>query len=106
MKVMKNILIVDDDPHIRHLVSVCLHEAGFSVLKAADGLEALQILEKEPCDLAVVDIMMPNMDGYTLTKELREFYDLPIILLTAKGQIEDKAEGFRSGTDDYLVKPF
>src|SRR5690625_2537786 len=103
---MKNILIVDDDQHIRNLVSIFLREQGFTVLQAKHGKEALDILEKEPCDLAIVDIMMPNIDGYELTKDIREFYDIPIIMLTAKDQIEAKEKGFLSGTDDYLVKPF
>lgn len=103
---MKNILIVDDDQHIRNLVSIFLREQGFTVLQAKHGKEALDILEKEPCDLAIVDIMMPHIDGYELTKDIREFYDIPIIMLTAKDQIEAKEKGFLSGTDDYLVKPF
>src|SRR5690625_4518020 len=66
----------------------------------------LSKLEKYACDMAIVDIMMPVIDGYELTKDIREYYDIPIILLTAKDQIEDKEKGFLSGTDDYLVKPF
>lgn len=103
---LKNILIVDDDRNIRNLVSVYLKDAGFTVSKAKDGQEALNILEEKHCDMAIVDIMMPVVDGYELTKDIREYYDIPVILLTAKGQIEDKEKGFRSGTDDYLVKPF
>lgn len=103
---MTTILIVDDDPNILKLVSVHLTEVGYKVFKAENGNEALEALEKEKCDLAVVDVMMPYMDGYSLTKEIRELYDIPIILLTAKNQIEDKEQGFQSGTDDYLVKPF
>src|SRR5699024_10446539 len=103
---MANILIADDDIHILELVSIHLTEAGHHVFQAKDGTDALEIINKEACDLAVIDIMMPFMDGYTLTKEIRNKYDIPIILLTAKGQIEDKEEGFSSGADDYLVKPF
>ncbi|MBS4174120.1 response regulator transcription factor [Bacillus sp. FJAT-49736] len=103
---MTTILIVDDDPNIIKLVSIHLTEVGNKVFKATNGIEALEILDKEKCDLAVVDVMMPHMDGYSLTKEIREHYDIPIILLTAKNQIEDKEQGFRSGTDDYLTKPF
>lgn len=103
---MTTILIVDDDPNILKLVSVHLTEVGYKVFKAGNGKEALKVLEKEKCDLAVVDVMMPYMDGYSLTKEIRELYDIPIILLTAKNQIEDKEQGYQSGTDDYLVKPF
>lgn len=103
---MATILLVDDDPNILQLVRIHLAEQGYRVLQAKDGMAALDILKKEPCDLAVVDVMMPYMDGYTLTKEIREHYDIPIILLTAKSQIEDKEQGFQAGTDDYLVKPF
>lgn len=103
---MKNILVVDDDQHIRHLVSIYLKEEGFTVFRAENGEDALQILEKKPCDLAIVDIMMPVIDGYELTKDIREYYDIPIIMLTAKDQIDAKEKGFLSGTDDYLVKPF
>lgn len=103
---MTNILIADDDSHILQLVNIHLSEAGYKVFQAKDGTEALEILNRQACDLAVVDVMMPFMDGYALIKEIRKKYDIPIILLTAKNQIEDKEEGFRSGTDDYLVKPF
>lgn len=106
MHMNNTILVVDDDQHIRNLVSVYLKEEGFTVLEAKDGEEALIVLENEPCDMAIVDIMMPKIDGYELTKDIREFYDIPVILLTAKGQIEDKEKGFLSGTDDYVVKPF
>ncbi|WP_150285583.1 response regulator transcription factor [Rummeliibacillus sp. TYF-LIM-RU47] len=103
---MVNILIVDDDINILQVVDIHLTESGYNVLQAKDGNEALRILNEQACDLAVVDVMMPFIDGYVLTREIRKKYNLPIILLTAKNQIEDKEEGFRSGTDDYLVKPF
>ncbi|MFP7416781.1 response regulator transcription factor [Priestia filamentosa] len=103
---MTNILIVDDDINILKLVSIHLSKLGYHVFEAKDGLEALKIFNKETCHLAVIDVMMPFMNGYTLTKELRKQSDIPVILLTAKNQIEDKEQGFQSGTDDYLVKPF
>lgn len=103
---MTTILIVDDDINILQLINIHLSEAGYRVFQAKDGIEALRVLNREACDLAVVDVMMPFMDGYALTREIRKKYDIPVILLTAKNQIEDKEEGFRSGTDDYLVKPF
>ena len=103
---MTNILIVDDDINILKLLDVHLSEAGYQVFEAQDGIKALSILSNIKCDLAVVDVMMPYMDGYALTKEIRNKHDIPIILLTAKNQIEDKEQGFHSGTDDYLVKPF
>ncbi len=100
------ILVVDDDPHILELVNIQLTQAGYTVLKASDGFEALQVLEEELPDLAVVDVMMPGMDGYTLTKRLRAEADIPVLLLTAKGELEDKEKGFLAGSDDYVVKPF
>ncbi|MDY0407675.1 response regulator transcription factor [Virgibacillus soli] len=103
---MTTILVVDDDQNILNLVSVYLKDEGFNVLKAENGQEALNLLEKNPCDMAIVDVMMPVIDGYELTKDIRNFYDIPIILLTAKDQLKDKEKGFLSGTDDYLVKPF
>src|SRR5690625_2288480 len=103
---MRNILVVNDDRHIRNLVAIYLREKGFTVFKATYGEEALQILEIEPCDIAIVDIIMPMTDGYESTKTIRAYYDILIILLTAKDQIENKEKGFVSGTDDYLVKPF
>ncbi|MEL3972127.1 response regulator transcription factor [Rossellomorea oryzaecorticis] len=103
---MSTILIADDDINILKLVTIHLSEAGYHVFQAKDGTEALSILNREVCDLAVVDVMMPFMDGFSLTREIRQTYDIPVILLTSKSQIEDKEEGFRSGTDDYLVKPF
>lgn len=106
MILLQTILVVDDDPNIRNLVAVYLKEEGYTVHQAVNGEEALSKLEKYACDMAIVDIMMPVIDGYELTKDIRNFYDIPIILLTAKGQIEDKEKGFLSGTDDYLVKPF
>ncbi|MDQ0201325.1 response regulator transcription factor [Neobacillus ginsengisoli] len=103
---MTNILIVDDDINILKLVNIHLSEQGYNVFQAKDGMEALGLLKKEACDLAIVDVMMPFMDGYALTKEIRKEFDIPVILLTAKNQIEDKELGFQAGTDDYLVKPF
>lgn len=103
---MTNILVADDDSNILNLVSIHLSEEGYIVFKAKDGIEALEILNRENCHLAVVDVMMPFMDGYKLTREIRQGYNIPVILLTAKNQIEDKEQGFLAGTDDYLVKPF
>ena len=103
---MKTILIVDDDVFIRNLVTSLLMREGFKVIGAENGVVALELLNKELCDLVIVDIMMPVMNGYLLTTEIRKEYDIPIILLTAKSQIEDKEKGFESGTDDYIIKPF
>lgn len=103
---MKTILAADDDVHILNLIKGLLTKEGFKVVAVENGAEALKILDSELFDLAIVDIMMPIMDGYRLTKEIRKQYDIPVILLTAKSQIEDKEKGFEAGTDDYLVKPF
>src|SRR5690625_4137776 len=103
---MKHILVVDDDENILDLVNIHLTRAGYHVTKATDGIDALEQAEKSIPDIAVVDVMMPIMDGYTLTKELRDLYDIPVILLTAKGELDDKEKGFLAGSDDYVVKPF
>src|SRR4029078_12724317 len=103
---MSKLLVVDDDPHIRELAGVFLKNEGFEVYEAADGLEALSKLETVKIDLVILDIMMPNMDGWELCRQLRESYDLPLLMLTAKGETKDKIQGFQLGTDDYLVKPF
>ncbi len=100
------ILVVDDDPHILELINIHLSQAGFIVKKATNGLDAFESLKETIPDLAIVDVMMPGMDGYTLTKKLREKADIPVLLLTAKGELKDKEKGFLAGSDDYVVKPF
>ncbi|MFM1652103.1 response regulator transcription factor [Brevibacillus sp. B_LB10_24] len=103
---MTKILVVDDDPHIRELVSHFLQQEGFDTYEASDGVEALSTLESVKADLVILDVMMPNMDGWQLCRELRAHYDLPLLMLTAKGETMQKVKGFELGTDDYLVKPF
>lgn len=103
---MNTVLIVDDDPSIRELMDLYLKAEGFKVVHAKDGQVASEILDKQKLQLAIVDVMMPNKDGWQLCKEIRRDYDLPILLVTAKGETEDKMKGFELGTDDYLVKPF
>lgn len=104
---MPLILVVDDDPHIRELVSHLLKSEGFSIVEAANGHEALKVLETTRADLVVLDIMMPGMDGWELCKELSGNYEnMPVLMLTAKGETVHKVKGFELGTDDYLVKPF
>lgn len=100
-----NILVVDDDEQILELVQIHLQQEGYNVIKAHNGIEALDATLDILPDLAVVDVMMPEMDGFTLTKELRKM-EIPVLLLTAKGELEDKEKGFLAGSDDYLVKPF
>jgi DNA-binding response OmpR family regulator len=103
---MTKILIVDDDPHIRELVHVFLHNDGFEVIEAADGVDALAKLDAAKADLAIIDVMMPKMDGWELCRELKATFDMPILMLTARAETSQKLKGFQLGTDDYLVKPF
>ncbi|MGE8204546.1 response regulator transcription factor [Heyndrickxia sp. NPDC080065] len=103
---MIHILVADDDAHIRELLVHTLQAEGYAVFEAADGKEASILLTKQQIHLAVVDVMMPNMDGWQLCEEIRKYYDFPVILLTAKDQLADKERGFSVGTDDYLTKPF
>lgn len=103
---MFNILVVEDNADMRELFCTVLSDSGYHAIPALDGMDALGIMDKEYIDLIVADIMMPNMDGYELTRSLRAAnYDLPILMVTAKDQFEDIQRGFRSGTDDYMVKP-
>lgn len=103
---LAKILVVDDDSHIRELVGLLLSDEGFQVYEAIDGVEALTMLESVQVDMVILDIMMPNMDGWELCRELRDFYDFPVLMLTAKRETSQKLKGFDMGTDDYLVKPF
>ncbi|MGO4107188.1 response regulator transcription factor [Paenibacillus sp. YAF4_2] len=103
---MATIMVVDDDAHIRELVSHYLKLEGFEVIEASDGEEALALLDSAKADLVVMDVMMPNMDGWELCAEIRDHYDLPRLMLTAKGETAQKLKGFELGADDYLVKPF
>lgn len=103
---MFNIMVVEDNENTRKLMEAVLLENGYKPILARDGLEALDILDKQHIDLIVLDIMMPNMNGYELTKELREAkFNLPILMVTAKESPSDKKQGFIFGTDDYMVKP-
>jgi len=104
---MSKIMIVDDDPNIRELVCVLLKNGGFDACEAKDGLDALQRLTDEDPDLAIIDLMMPKIDGYELCRKLRQYYEnLPILMLTARADLPAKIKGFEAGTDDYLTKPF
>lgn len=103
---MISILLVDDDPHIRELLRFYLQKEGYRTMEAEDGQAALEQLEKQAIHLAVVDIMMPHVDGYQLCKEIRTYYDIPVIMLTAKDELIDKEKAYLAGTDDYIVKPF
>ena len=103
---MFHILVVEDDKTVREMFCTVLKENGFSPVEAADGVAALAVMEKQYIDLVVSDVMMPNMDGYELTRQLRiADPTLPILMITAKDGTFYKREGFQAGTDDYMVKP-
>lgn len=101
-----HILIVEDDKEIREGVEIYLRSQGYEVFQAADGVEGLKVLEQEEIHLAIVDIMMPRMDGIQMTMKLREKYDFPVIMLSAKSEEVDKITGLNLGADDYVTKPF
>ena len=102
----KIILLVDDEPAILQMCQSILKENGFeNIVTASTALNALERMSAKP-DMAVLDVMLPDMDGFMLAKTIREQNPIPILFLTAKGEIDDKSKGFESGADDYMVKPF
>ncbi|MDU5021853.1 MAG: response regulator, partial [Clostridiales bacterium] len=104
---MKNkILIVDDDNEIRNLLEIYLSNEGFDIVKANDGQEALDIVEKEDIRLIVLDVMMPKLDGIEVCKRIRHKLNIPILMLSAKSEDMDKIKGIMTGADDYMTKPF
>ncbi len=103
---MITILIVEDDNELRKLFYTVISENGYNTICAADGLQAFDVLDDNHIDLIISDIMMPNMDGFELIKNLRSGgYDMPVLFTTAKDSLADKQRGFRAGVDDYMVKP-
>lgn len=103
---MVNILLVDDNEKIRKLMEIYLKQEGYQVLHAENGEKALEVLDAVNADLVIADIMMPEMDGYELTKELRDAkFNMPILMVTAKDTFSDKKTGFETGADDYVTKP-
>jgi DNA-binding response OmpR family regulator len=100
------VLVVDDEPSISEVVSIYLRRAGYQVVVAQDGQQALQVLEKELPDLVVLDLMLPKVDGLEITRRLRAQGDTPIIMLTARREEADRIAGLEMGADDYVVKPF
>jgi DNA-binding response OmpR family regulator len=102
----KTILLVEDEIRIRFLLRDYFHKENFNVLEASNGREALEIFSNNIIDLIILDIMMPEVDGFTVCKAIREISTLPIILLTAKSEEEDKLLGYDLGADDYVTKPF
>ena len=104
---MKNkILVVDDDNEIRNLLEICLSNEGFSVVKACDGQDALDILEKEEFQLIILDVMMPKLNGIEACSQIRRNLNIPILMLSAKSEDMDKIQGIMTGADDYITKPF
>ena len=103
---MQTILVCDDDKEIVDAIDIYLTGEGFQVIKAYDGYDALALLEKNHVDLVIMDVMMPELDGFSACKEIRKFKSTPIIMLSARGEEYDKIHGFEIGSDDYVVKPF
>lgn len=103
---MYRVLVVDDEPKITELLKVCLEMQGMKVDVASNGKEALEKFKSEPFDIVLTDIMMPECDGYEFVGELRKFSNVPVMFLTAKGDVLDKVKGLSLGADDYIVKPF
>lgn len=103
---MYKLLVVDDEMHIRELIKKYAIFEGHVVVEAADGMEAVRIAKKEKFDLIIMDIMMPELDGFSACKEIRATQNTPVIMLSARGEEYDKIHGFELGIDDYVVKPF
>lgn len=103
---MANILIVEDEKNMQEIIAEYMRRSSHTCFTADDGTDALMILKNNPMDLMILDIMMPNLDGFTVCKLAREISNLPIIMLTAKGSEDDKLKGYDLGADDYMTKPF
>ena len=103
---MYHILIVDDEARIRSLIRKYAEFEGHTVSEAGDGMEAVRLCRKESFDIIIMDIMMPELDGFSACREIRKVSDTPIIMLSARGEEYDKINGFETGIDDYVVKPF
>ncbi|MGO0122116.1 response regulator transcription factor [Desulfothermobacter acidiphilus] len=100
------VLVVEDDRNIAELVSLYLEKHGYRVLKALSGVEALETLQSQATDLVILDLMLPGINGWEVCRQIRAKSQLPVIMLTAKGELRDKLSGFELGADDYVVKPF
>lgn len=100
------VLVADDDSNIRMITQLYLRKEGYQTEVASDGMEAARLMEEKKINCAVIDIMMPGLNGWELCKTIKRYYDIPILMLTARGEMEDKIKGFNLGADDYLTKPF
>ena len=103
---MANVLIVEDEKNMQNIIAEYMQRGGHTCFTADDGVDALMLLKNHPMDLMILDIMMPNIDGFSVCKVAREMSSLPIIMLTAKGSEDDKLKGYGLGADDYMTKPF
>ena len=106
MQDMYHVLVVEDDEQIRDGIEIYLKSQGYKVFKAGDGIEGLEIIHREEIHLAIVDVMMPRMDGIHMVIQLRKEYDFPVLMLSAKSEEVDKIMGLNMGADDYVTKPF
>ena len=103
---MQKILIVDDEENIRQIICKYGRFEGYEVFEAQNGMEAIELCRKNDYDIIIMDIMMPELDGFSACKEIRKFKDIPVVMLSARGEEYDKIHGFELGSDDYVVKPF
>ncbi len=103
---MKKVLVVDDEEKIRLIIKKYAEFEGYAISEASDGMEAIDMCKKEDFDLIVLDVMMPELDGFSACKEIKKIKDIPVIMLSARGEEYDKIHGFETGVDDYVVKPF
>lgn len=103
---MSKILVVDDEARIRQIIKKYAEFEGHSVFEAVDGMQAIEVCKEQSFDIIIMDVMMPELDGFSACKEIRKFCNTPIIMLSARGEEYDKIHGFELGTDDYVVKPF
>ncbi len=103
---VKRILVVDDEPRMRRFIYMNLDLEGYQVLEASNGLEAIRRVREDLPDLVLLDVMMPEMDGFEALREIRQFSNVPVIMLTVKGDEDDKVRGLELGADDYVTKPF
>lgn len=100
------ILVVDDEPRYLRLLEANLRTEGYEVFSAQDGLQAIELFSASPTDMVLLDVMMPKLDGFAVCQRIRQFSNVPIIMLTAKGEEQDRVRGLDMGADDYLTKPF